>query len=233
MLTSDQRRRTGRAAFSRYLVLGLILFSILRFVSGRSDWYRAWIYCAITTGTQMAVGLLLLKRNPELLLERSKMREGTKSWDKWLVPLLGAVGPIAMWCLAAWDVRTAWPPPVPVWASAAAFILCVAAMLFTLWAMMTNRFFASTVRIQSERGHHVIDTGPYRLVRHPGYAGAGAFSALSPIALGSWLALWAAGFILIILVIRTALEDRTLQAELPGYAKYGKRTRYRLIPGLW
>jgi protein-S-isoprenylcysteine O-methyltransferase Ste14 len=88
--------------------------------------------------------------------------------------------------------------------------------MFTLWALLTNRFFASTVRIQSEHGHHVIDSGPYRLVRHPGYTGAGIFSALSPIALGSWLALWAAAFILIVLIVRTSLEDRTLQAELPG-----------------
>ena len=130
MLTPDQRRRTARAAFTRYLILGLILFSILRFVSGRSDWYRAWVYCAITTGTQMGCGLLLLKRNPELLLERSKMREGTKLWDRWLVPLLGAVGAIAMWCMAAFDVRATWPPRVPVWASAAAFLICAASMMF-------------------------------------------------------------------------------------------------------
>ena len=95
MLTPDQRRRTARTAFSKHLILGLILFCILRLVSNRSDWYRAWIYCAIVTGTQMAAGLLLLKRNPELLLESSKIQKGTKSWDKWLVPAMGGIGPLA------------------------------------------------------------------------------------------------------------------------------------------
>ena len=233
MLTPAQQQRAGRAAFTKYIIFGLILFAILRFVSGRSDWYRAWIYCLLVIGTQMAAGTLLLKRNPELLVERSKIRQGTKSWDRWLAPLIAAVGPLALWVVAALEMRSAWPPPVPLWATVAGYAICISGMIFALWAMLTNRFFSATVRIQDDRGQTVVDSGPYRFIRHPGYTGAGVFTAASPLAMGSWAALWAAAFILAVLVLRTALEDRTLHAELPGYAEYAKRTRYRLIPFLW
>ncbi|HEX2953959.1 MAG TPA: isoprenylcysteine carboxylmethyltransferase family protein, partial [Bacillota bacterium] len=105
--------------------------------------------------------------------------------------------------------------------------------MFVLWAMYTNPFFATTVRIQNDRGQTVIQCGPYRLVRHPGYLGSIVFNLASPLALGSWWTFLPALFSIILIMIRTGLEDRTLRTELPGYPKYAATTRYRLFPGIW
>jgi protein-S-isoprenylcysteine O-methyltransferase Ste14 len=99
--------------------------------------------------------------------------------------------------------------------------------------MASNRFFATTVRIQQERGHQVVATGPYRYVRHPGYAGSILYTLAIPIVLGSWWTFIPAALTVVLLVLRTGLEDRTLQADLPDYKNYSKRTSYRLFPGLW
>ena len=222
-----------RAALMKYCVMGLLLTAVLIPGSGRVRWTRAWLYAVLTVGTQVAFGIALHRNNPELLVERSRVQKGTKSWDKVLAPAVALVGTLAIWSTAAWDVRLHWPPPVPVEASAAAFAICIPSMLFTGWAMMTNRFFSATVRIQSERGHVVVDGGPYRFVRHPGYTGAGAFTLASPIALGSWVALIPAVLTVAVLMLRTALEDRTLQAELAGYKDYAGKVRKRLAPGIW
>jgi protein-S-isoprenylcysteine O-methyltransferase Ste14 len=220
-------------SFIKYGGMGLVLASVLRLVSGRADWSRAWIYVGLAVGFSVVTGIILARLSPDLLKERSRVRKGTKSWDKWLVPFVALVGPLGIWCVAALDVRAHWPPAVPLWWSAAAFAVCVMGLLFTFWAMLTNRFFSATVRIQEERGHVVIDGGPYRYVRHPGYTGALAFSIASPVALGSWLALIPAALLALVLAVRTALEDRTLRAELKGYEAYASRVRYRLAPGLW
>jgi len=220
-------------AFFRYAVIAAVLIAVLRFTSGRPDWTRAWLFVACTVLAQFGVGLMVQRRSPDLLVERSRIRAGTKSWDKVLVPIVGAVGPIAIWVVAALDVRANWPPPVPPAWSAVAFVVLLGGIVLTSSAMLANRFFAATVRIQTDRGHKVVEHGPYAYVRHPGYAGAMAFTLACPIALGSWVAAIPAGITAIVLVIRTALEDRTLQTELPGYKHYANRVKYRLIPAIW
>jgi protein-S-isoprenylcysteine O-methyltransferase Ste14 len=222
-----------RRSLIRYCLMGLVLASVLRLVSGRADWLRAWFYVGFTLGIQVVVGVVLQRVNPDLLVERSRLQKGTKPWDKVLAPVVAILGPLAIWCVAAWDVRVHWPPVVSIWWSAAAFAVCALGCLVTFWAMVTNPFFSATVRIQEERGHRVIDGGPYRYVRHPGYCGALAFSIASPVALGSWLALIPAAFTAGVLVIRTSLEDRTLRAELEGYQEYARQVPSRLVPGLW
>jgi protein-S-isoprenylcysteine O-methyltransferase Ste14 len=221
------------ATLVKYCVVALLVASILRFVSGRSDWSRAWFFVGFIFLTQAASGLWLMRVQPGMMAERSRMREGTKTWDKVLVPLFVFVGPIAMWVMAALDVRTHWPPPVPLEWSIAAFAVLAAASAITIWAMRTNRFFAATVRIQSDRGQTVVSTGPYAIVRHPGYIGAVLFTLATPVVLGSWSALIPAVLTGLVLVLRTFLEDRTLQAELDGYREYTTRVRFRLIPGIW
>jgi protein-S-isoprenylcysteine O-methyltransferase Ste14 len=114
-----------------------------------------------------------------------------------------------------------------------ALVLFAASWALVDWAMVANRFFSSVVRIQVERGHHVVTTGPYRYVRHPGYAGGMVGLVLGPVALGSWWALVPLVPILIYVFWRTAEEDRFLRRELSGYAAYMERVRYRLIPGVW
>jgi protein-S-isoprenylcysteine O-methyltransferase Ste14 len=222
-----------RASLIRYCVFGLILVAILILVSGRPDWIRAWAYAGFTFLAQVVVAFRLMRVSPELLAERSRMRKGTKTWDKLLAPIVGVIGPLLMWLVAALDVRWHWPPIVSVWWSLAAFGVCAAGFLLTFWAMATNRFFSATVRIQPERGHVVIDGGPYRYLRHPGYTGAAVFTLASPVALGSWLALVPAALVVAVLVLRTALEDRTLRAELNGYRQYALRVPKRLLPGVW
>jgi protein-S-isoprenylcysteine O-methyltransferase Ste14 len=217
----------------KYTIFAAMLFAILRFVSGRPDWTRAWLFVAIITFAQFGVGIALHRKSPDLLVERSRMQQGTKSWDKLLAPIIAIVGPLAIWVVAALDVRWNWPPSIPSLWSAVAFAICVGGVVLAAWAMLVNRFFAATVRIQSDRGHKLVDRGPYARLRHPGYTGAMAFTLASPIALGSKTALIPAVLTGIVLVIRTALEDRTLQAELPGYKEYTTRVRSRLVPGLW
>ena len=115
----------------------------------------------------------------------------------------------------------------------AAYVVLVVAYGLVLWAMWTNRFFSSVVRIQTDRGHHVVHDGPYRFVRHPGYVGAILLGLASAVALGSLWALIPAGLMAMAVIVRTALEDATLKRELPGYAEYASRVRYRLLPGVW
>ncbi|MCL4402642.1 MAG: hypothetical protein M1436_08280, partial [Acidobacteria bacterium] len=142
--------------------MALVLVGILILVSGRPGWFRAWLYAALTLAVQVVVGVVLNRLHPDLLRERSRLRKGTKSWDKALAPLVAIAGPLAIWIVAAWDMRAQWPPPVPAWWSAGAFAVCIAGMLITFWAMTANPFFSATVRIQAERGHVVIEGGPYR-----------------------------------------------------------------------
>lgn len=231
---SPERQSTalGRSLI-KYAVMALILAGVLWLTSGRSDWMRAWVYVGLTVAAQAVVGILIHRRNPDLLAERSRIQGGTKSFDKVLAPIVGIVGPVALWVVAGLDVRAHWPPPVPLSWSIAGYAICSAGIALTAWAMLNNRFFSATVRLQRERGHAVIDRGPYAYVRHPGYTGALAFTLASPIALGSRAALWPAAITVVALVIRTALEDRVLRSELEGYANYAGRVRSRLLPGLW
>jgi len=135
--------------------------------------------------------------------------------------------------VAALDVRFGWstPPFIPYGPLGAALFLVGTA--FFLWAMNTNTHFEGTVRIQTDRGHRVCDRGPYAHVRHPGYVGFLIALAATPLVLGSWRSFAGAAVSMFALVVRTALEDATLRKELPGYAEFAQRTRYRLVPGIW
>ncbi|MGJ5820558.1 methyltransferase family protein [Paludibaculum fermentans] len=222
-----------RGALVKYCAMALVLFSVLRFVSGRGDWYRAWVYVDLMLGAQIVVGVILMRVNPDLLVERSRLQKGTKAWDQWLAPIVALAGPLAMWITAALEARWFWPPRIDLSYSVAALAVCLLGILLTAWAMVSNPFFAATVRIQDDRGQVVVDAGPYRVIRHPGYTGALAFTLATPAALGSWYALVPAVLTAAVLALRTALEDRTLQAELPGYAEYAARVKDRLLPAVW
>ncbi len=217
----------------KYAIYVLVMSGILVLVSGRPEWSRAWLFAGCVAGAQVFVGVLLRRRAPDLLVERSRIQAGTKSWDKVLAPIIVLVGPLALWVTAALDVRAHWPPPIAWQWSAAGFAGCLFGIWLAAWAMLTNRFFAATVRIQSDRGHVVVDGGPYRYVRHPGYVGMVVFNLASPLALGSRLATVPAIAVAIVLIVRTALEDRTLQAELDGFRAYTSRVPNRLLPGVW
>jgi protein-S-isoprenylcysteine O-methyltransferase Ste14 len=186
-----------------------------------------WAYCAIMAAV-FAASLVLV--DPDLARER--MRPGGRPPGVWL--LVVTAGWIAHLAMAGFDRgRLHWTDDVPVavqWAAMVAFALSNAAFV---WAMHVNRFFSSVPRIQSERGHRVITDGPYRWVRHPGYTAGLVLLASSGLALGSWLATLIGALGIAFLLRRTVVEDRMLQAELPGYAAYAARVRYRLLPNVW
>lgn len=229
---SDLKKIVAQAAVR--MVLAVALAGALLFAAaGRLDWPMAWAYLAfalLSTGA----GLIHLARNdPELLHERLKGFKGAEPWDKVLAPLVAFVVPMTLLAVAALDKRFGWSPEVPLTIQLLAFAALVGGYGFTYWALAANTFFAAGVRIQSERGHKVVSHGPYALVRHPGYTGAiVAFLGLA-VALGSLWALIPALINLILLAVRTALEDRLLMKELDGYPAYAARVCHKLLPGVW
>lgn len=226
---SSDLLRWGIKTLAQLIFFGLLLFLI----AGRLDWRGGWSFLALGAATQILSAILFLPHHADLISERSKMQANTKSWDRVLAPLVAMVGPLAWVLTAGLDARFRWSGPLPTALWISAILVGFGSSLFTLWAMTTNRFFAATVRIQEDRGHHVIDSGPYRIVRHPGYLGAVVYDLVVPLVLGSWWAFIPAVVTVALIFVRTALEDRTLQAELPGYAQYAQRTKFRLLPGIW
>jgi protein-S-isoprenylcysteine O-methyltransferase Ste14 len=174
----------------------------------------------------------VLARDAGLTAERRNARAG-KSWDKPLVGFLVLVGPMATWITAGLDHRHDSAAAMPVAASIGAAVVAATGSAVIVWAMRANTFFSAVVRIQTDRGHSVVSTGPYRFIRHPGYAGMSAFMLATPVILGSCWAFVPAAITLAVTVLRTALEDRTLRTELPGYAEYASRVRSRLVPLVW
>ncbi len=212
------------------VIFVLVLAAILFGFAGRLDWAGGWIYLAMTLFIQVTKALVL---SPELRAERSQPREGTKRWDLVLSTSMALWGPLILYVVAALDARYGWTAQLPVAVIVLATLVALISALSITWAMRSNPFFSSTVRIQEERGHQVVSAGPYRLVRHPGYLGVAIHDLAMPLVFGSLWAYIPVALLLIIIVIRTALEDRTLQAELPGYREYAQTVRYRLLPGVW
>lgn len=212
---------------------GLISVALIIFLpAGTFAWARGWSYVALVS-VNFGFNLLYLRRvNPGLIAARARFGAGTKRWDVfWSI----CFAPVfcSIYVVAGLDaVRYQWTSMGENgwWLGFAIFV--PGTVLFT-WSMGVNPFFEKTVRIQTERGHRVIDTGPYRFVRHPGYLGFFGWCFSTPLLLGSWWAFLPATVSALAIVVRTALEDRTLKAELPGYADYARRVHYRLIPGIW
>jgi len=216
----------------KQIVFVLILVAALFLSAGQFAWQKAWIYLGLVVLTQLLTASLLIPRNPELLVERSQLQEGVKGWDIGLAILM-AYGSVLIAPAAGLQVRLEGIAPI----SPLFLILALAAAglgaLLTLWAMLANPFFSGMVRIQKERGHVAVSSGPYQYIRHPGYLGALIFTLATPLILGSMWAFYPAVLVGGATILRTALEDRTLQAELAGYYDYSRRVRYRLLPGIW
>ncbi len=229
------RKRIGLRAILRFVVFLLILPMLLFGLSGQLNWPMAWAYMLIYIGSALASRLILMVKSPDLLSERAQFlqAEGVKSWDTRLVPLIALFGPLAVLVVAALDQRFSWSPPLSPWVEAAGLVIFLLGTLLGVWAITVNRFFSSVVRIQTDRGHQVVNGGPYRYIRHPAYAG-NVFSILATaLMLGSLWSMIPAIPVVIGLIIRTHLEDRDLCRELEGYEAYARQTRNRLIPGIW
>lgn len=237
MNSQDNQDLETRAGVIRWAVRGLVakivVALILLLAAGRLDWVWGWIYVGIFVAFDVATLIVVAPRSPGLLAERSAIQPGTKSWDQILVRLGAAYLPMAAWVVAGLDVRYGWTEPFPARVQIIAAGITLLGYAVVVWAMATNPFFSTTVRIQEDRGHTVSTEGPYRLIRHPGYAGAILLQLAGPLMLGSSWAIIPMVLSVPVYIVRTVLEDRTLQKELPGYQAYAGRVRYRLIPGVW
>ena len=169
--------------------------------------------------------------NPEVIEGRAVLGKGTEIWDWAFFGVFNTALVAVVW-VAHLDIRSGWAP-LPLWTWPIGLVLFVLGGGLFLRAMAENPFFEKTVRIQTERGHRVIDTGPYRVVRHPGYVGLFAWILSFPFLLTSAWALLPTGLAMASLLVRTALEDRMLRTKLPGYTEFAERIRWRLIPGVW
>ena len=214
--------------FGSMAVMGAALF----LSAGRLDWTAAWVYLVLNIVIVATIGMYVARRSPGVINERGKIGKDAKNWDKVLM-LLYTVVMFGLLVVAGFDaVRFAWTS-MPIAGQAVGVLGLILSMAITYWAMLSNPFLSTTVRIQEERGHQVATTGPYQIVRHPMYVGVILMWLSTALILGSCWALVPGGIIAAIFVVRTALEDRLLQAELPGYADYAKRVRRRLIPAVW
>jgi protein-S-isoprenylcysteine O-methyltransferase Ste14 len=227
--------RSGVRKWLLQAALGSVAYATVFFLSaGTLHWFWGWVMMAVITLVLIAQPLLLIPINPALLAERQKgtRDQGVKRWDKVITSLLGTAM-FLVWIVAGLDYRWGWTGPVPLWVHLGGLLFVLLGYALFLWAMVSNAFFSEGVRIQTERGHTVVTGGPYRFVRHPGYVGVIVTHLAMPFLLGSWWALLPATAVALLSLRRTALEDRTLLAELPGYAAYAAQTPYRLLPRVW
>lgn len=230
------KTRVGRPLkrLAQVFVAVAALAAMLFLSSWRLDWVMAWVYVGTFAVVLTAMTVYQELGNPELVEERAefKPREGVQTWDVILSAVV-RLSLLASYVVAGLGVRFGWKPEIPLAVQLAAFALGLLGAGLIAWAMVANRFAAVYARIQQERGHAVATTGPYRFVRHPFYVGTITFALTIPLALGSLWALIPGGLAATLFIVKTAAEDRTLQAGLPGYTEYAQRTRYRLLPGVW
>jgi len=217
------------------VVVYLFIPLVLLVCGGDFGWWQAWVYSPLIVAAGMGGRIWAERRHPGLTAERQNMEkvQSAKAWDKVLAPLMALSVIFPPVIVAGLDHRYGWSPAFPVWINVLGIILVALGYAFASWALIENRFFFTTLRIEVDKGHVVCDSGPYRIVRHPGYAGNILPLLGIVLALGSVWTLIPAAVALIISVIRTALEDQTLQEELPGYRDYARRVHYRLIPGIY
>ena len=218
------------------LTITHLLIPLVLLISGWDlDWWQGWLYSGLIVVVGIGSRMWAEKKHPGLLAERAKFDKApdVKSWDKVLSPLMAVSMTFPLMIVAGLDHHFAWSPVFPIWLNILGFMLIVLGYTFAGWALVANRFFSGVVRIQTDRGHMVCDSGPYRIVRHPGYAGNILALPGIVLALGSVWTIIPVLVALIITAIRTKLEDRTLKDELPGYQDYAQRVRYRLIPGIF
>jgi protein-S-isoprenylcysteine O-methyltransferase Ste14 len=221
------------------VILQLLFFIVLipflpLLISWHWDWWEAWVYAILSILSFVVSRLLVARRHPDLIAERARtlQHENVQAWDKKLAPLMG-LGGILVLLIAGLDARLDWSPAFSLPVKILALVLILAGYALSSYALIENRFFSGMVRLQTERGHQVVTGGPYRWIRHPGYAGALLVSLVTPLFLDSALAYFPVLFTFGLYITRAALEDKFLQDKLEGYREYAQAVRYRLLPGIW
>lgn len=225
--------RRGALRWLAREIFGVFFVAALLFGSaGRFDWPGAWLTLAIYAVWIAANALLLMPRSPGLLAERAKRQKGMTKTDNIILGLFG-IGVLVKYILAGLQVRFGGSGDLGLAATTLGLALAGLGYGLVTWSMVANAYFSMVLRIQEERGQKVINTGPYKYIRHPGYLGSALFDLGTPFVLGSSWAIWVGIFNAILMIIRTAHEDQELFKHLPGYEDYAKETPYRLIPGIW
>jgi protein-S-isoprenylcysteine O-methyltransferase Ste14 len=218
----------------RHFVGFFAAFALSLFLpAGTLAWPAGWIFLGLFFSFYLAIALWLLRHNPGLLQERARLRTSDQQgWDKVLFPLL-MLFPFAWLIFLSLDtVRLHWSP-VPVWLQVVGAIVLVGSFALLFLTFRENAYLSPVVRIQDDRGHTVVSTGPYHYVRHPMYAAIVVFVLGTSLLLGSWSGVLLGLIFVVLLARRAVLEERTLRAELPGYDQYMAQVKYRLIPYVW
>jgi protein-S-isoprenylcysteine O-methyltransferase Ste14 len=225
----------GYNCIARYIGFAVFTSILLFLGAGRVDWVWGWVFSVFNVLGWAGLSVVLARENPELLNQRGKRANqlvNTKSWD-WAILSIYGLLLVAMYIVAGLDARFTGTTPLSVVMGAGGVVLLMLSFVLLMWAMSVNRFFEGTVRIQASRGQQVVTSGPYHYVRHPGYVAVILQLIATPLVLGSSGAWIPAILGVLLFILRTALEDRTLQSELPGYSAYIGGTPYRLLPGIW
>jgi protein-S-isoprenylcysteine O-methyltransferase Ste14 len=228
----NKKLDTRKNLLKRFIqvIMQIVLFAVLLFVSaGRLVWYWAWIYLG-TYIVIITINAFILPN--DLIEERGKSKENVKKWDR-VIMTLNIFPALGLLVVAGLDYRFGWAPKLNSWIQVVALVLMILGNAFFTWAMLSNHFFSTAVRIQFDRSHQVATGGPYNYMRHPGYVGFIVINLATPLILGSLWALIPGAIMAVLFIIRTALEDSTLQKELEGYKEYAQKVKYRLIPGIW
>ena len=206
--------------------------ALLFIASGHLDWGWGWVCVGLYLSGIAVNAVLLMRFSPETIARRAEA-EGMKDWDKIVGGLFGVMYLVSVPIVAGLDLRLEWSEGMALWLHVAGAVAFALGFALLIWSMVSNAYFATIVRVQGDRGHSVCNTGPYRYVRHPGYAGTIVQSLAVPLLLGSPWALIPGCLGAVALILRTVLEDRTLLNELDGYEEYTGQTRYRLVPSIW
>jgi protein-S-isoprenylcysteine O-methyltransferase Ste14 len=221
----------GRAR-SRTFVLLVLLWIILFGTAGDLAWWQGWAYMTILLVSTLLGLYGPLRLDEGLIEERMSRKPDAKQWDRIFVVLVGVMT-ISELYIPGLDHRHHWTQPLPMWLILLGLALVILGTAGLTWAMRVNRFFSALIRIQKDRGHTVVSSGPYGIIRHPGYTAWSLRTLGVPLLLGSYWTFIPAGLFIVGFIIRTALEDRLLQRELPGYSEYAQKVRSRLVPGVW
>jgi protein-S-isoprenylcysteine O-methyltransferase Ste14 len=229
----DVRSAVIKQATVSAILLG-VMMAVFYASAGHTDIPRSWLLFSVSFVNFVGSALVLAKHNSELLVQRLTVRrEGSKTWDEVLMRVSNLTGLLLVPTVAGLDVgRYGWSS-LGIQYAVLGLIMMAASSALTNWAMIENPHFEPTVRIQKDREHRVVSTGPYRIVRHPGYLSGILWMSSIPLVIGSLLTFVPATLYSALMILRTQLEDRTLQEELVGYAEYAEKVRYRLFPEVW
>jgi len=241
MSSSPERQERDSVALRKAIIqrglqvlIGTLLMGLFLFLAaGRLDWVMGWAYIGLNFFGLIPNIIIVALKNPEVIAARAKPpQEDTKGWDKVFISITAPM-PFVIMAVSGLDAgRYGWSI-VPMWVEWSGVALFIAAWILSLWAMVANKYFEGSVRIQKDRGQKTVTSGPYAIVRHPGYVAFTILYLATPLFLGSWWGLVPAGLMALGFIYRTAREDRTLMEELADYPAYAQKVRYRLVPGVW